>query len=232
MNNFFSYFLLCFLCVLFQIIFLFVEKKGKMKLSLLFKGLASLMFIILGFLCMQKGQNKKFAAFIVTGLIFDGIGDVVINLRFAFEKIKHLSFLGGAAFFFVGHVLYLVSLISISDLSIILWSCVITAILITVVMKLIHLKRRPPLYRVAGVIYFSTICLMVCIAAGNLILNFSSIYAQYARVFFVGAVLFIASDIILVKNTFAKKKNYVMRVTNLVLYYIGQLLIGLSLLFI
>ena len=48
----------------------------------------------------------------------------------------------------------------------------------------------------------------------------------------LGAVLFTLSDIVLIFNTFGGATKYSMRITNLSLYYIGQLLIALSLFFI
>ncbi len=221
--------LLCALCYVFQIIFLIVEAKKHFKQSLVFKGLASLSFVILGILCLHKTQNKVFAGFIITGLVLDAIADVVFNIRFVVPQKEKASFLAGTAFFFAGHVMYLASLIPIAQLPVIVFSLAVTVAVISVAIRVLPLKRLPPAYRVAGVIYFFTICLMVCISAGNLIVNPASVNA---RIYLCGAVLFISSDIILCKNTFAKKKNYGLRVTNLFLYYTGQLLIGFSLLFI
>jgi hypothetical protein len=47
--------------------------------------------------------------------------------------------------------------------------------------------------------------------------------------FFGGALLFLASDVVLILNTFGPKSTFSMRVVNLVLYYVGQLMIALSL---
>jgi uncharacterized membrane protein YhhN len=47
--------------------------------------------------------------------------------------------------------------------------------------------------------------------------------------FAAGAVSFLISDIVLILNTFGKETKFTLRVTNLTLYYIGQLLIALSL---
>ena len=53
--------------------------------------------------------------------------------------------------------------------------------------------------------------------------------SAHTIVFLVGVVLFLMSDVILILNTFGPKKSFVMRVSNLMLYYVGQLLIALSL---
>ena len=47
-----------------------------------------------------------------------------------------------------------------------------------------------------------------------------------------GALLFLLSDIVLILNTFGKETKQGLRVTNIGLYYAGQILIALSLLFL
>ena len=51
-------------------------------------------------------------------------------------------------------------------------------------------------------------------------------------IYLLGAILFTISDIVLIFNTFGKTSKFYLRVTNLLLYYLGQLAIALSLLFI
>ena len=50
-----------------------------------------------------------------------------------------------------------------------------------------------------------------------------------AVIYAIGAVLFTASDIVLIFNTFSGVTRFSLRITNLTLYYIGQLLIAASL---
>ena len=51
-------------------------------------------------------------------------------------------------------------------------------------------------------------------------------------IFFAGAMLFLISDIVLILNTFGPESRFSLRITNLTLYYIGQILIAVSLLFL
>ena len=69
--------------------------------------------------------------------------------------------------------------------------------------------------------------LLNCVAIGNLI-TFPS---AFTGLFAAGAVFFLVSDIVLILNTFGSETRQSLRVTNIALYYIGQLLIALSLLF-
>ena len=51
-------------------------------------------------------------------------------------------------------------------------------------------------------------------------------------IFAVGAILFLVSDIVLILNTFGRETKQSLRVTNISLYYAGQILIALSLRFL
>ena len=70
--------------------------------------------------------------------------------------------------------------------------------------------------------------LLNCVAIGNLIVSPSA----FTAVFAAGAVLFLLSDIVLILNTFGKETRQSLRVMNISLYYVGQLLIALSLLYL
>ncbi|MBQ9153803.1 MAG: hypothetical protein IJ130_08305 [Solobacterium sp.] len=54
----------------------------------------------------------------------------------------------------------------------------------------------------------------------------------FTGIFFAGALLFLISDIVLILNTFGPESRFSLRITNLTLYYIGQILIAVSLLFL
>ena len=50
--------------------------------------------------------------------------------------------------------------------------------------------------------------------------------------FAAGAAFFLVSDIVLILNTFGQQTKQSLRITNISLYYIGQLFIACSLLFL
>ena len=82
-----------------------------------------------------------------------------------------------------------------------------------------------PAFKIFGVFYIGAVMLMTCVAAGRLFTAPSA----HTAVFCVGALSFLVSDIVLILNTFGKTTKQSLRVLNLCLYYLGQLLIGLSL---
>jgi uncharacterized membrane protein YhhN len=83
-------------------------------------------------------------------------------------------------------------------------------------------------FKIFGVIYIGAIVILNCVAIGNLL----SAPSVFTGVFAAGAALFLISDIVLILNTFGSETKLRLRITNIGLYYIGQLLIALSLMFI
>ena len=67
--------------------------------------------------------------------------------------------------------------------------------------------------------------IMNAVAIGNVL----TLGTPFTKLFALGAVLFLISDIVLILNTFGKESKFSLRIVNLSLYYIGQLLIALSL---
>jgi uncharacterized membrane protein YhhN len=83
-------------------------------------------------------------------------------------------------------------------------------------------------FKVFGVIYIGAIVLLNCTALINLVTAPST----FTLIFSSGALLFLVSDIVLILNTFGSEKRFSLRITNLVLYYIGQIMIALSLMYL
>lgn len=217
----------CGIC--FQAYFIYVEHKEEYAPAVIFKGLASLMFIFLGFGGLKVAEPHDVAKLVLIGLILGGIGDVLLNLRFVFKEMGQKIFLGGILAFLLGHVIYLVALIKLSTS--VLWSVIIgivaAAIILFWIFKNITAKK---VFKIFGVFYIGAVVLMTAVAIGNLIANPGMVaYWVYA----IGAVLFTASDIILIFNTFGGgDPKFSMRIGNLSLYYAGQILIALSLQFL
>ncbi len=65
--------------IVLQLSFLFVEKKEKYLQAVILKGLASLMFVMLGFCSVSSGNFSKW---ILAGLIFGMAGDILLNMKY------------------------------------------------------------------------------------------------------------------------------------------------------
>jgi uncharacterized membrane protein YhhN len=223
------YLLLCIIGLAIQTIFILAENKKIFITAVILKGSAALVFIILGILSMQLASNYNFAMLVVTGLVLGGIGDVLLNIRFVFEKSGQKIFLFGIAAFLSGHIMYSAALILLSTnlLASVVCGVVAAALLLRWIFGSIGEVKKA--FKIFGFVYIGAIVLMTALAIGNLISNPGS---KRALLYVIGAVFFTASDVIMILNTFGGAQKFSMRAANLSLYYLGQLLIALSLQFV
>ena len=212
------------LCLCLAGVFLWKESRKEYVPAVILKGLASLCFAAFGFLL--AGSSRE-AGLITTGLLLGCIADVLLNLRLVFPKKGQLIFLIGILVFLAGHVLYLVAVMGMTAQP---WICaaagiVLTALLMAWIFRQITAKMA---FKVFGVVYIGAVVLLNCVAAANLI----AVPSAFTALFFAGALLFLASDIVLILNTFGKETKQSLRITNITLYYLGQLIIAFSLKFL
>ena len=212
------------LCLCLAALFMWTEKKENYMGAVILKGLASLCFVLVG---VMAGNGGQLAKLIVTGLLLGCVADVLLNLRWVFPKKGQLIFLVGILVFLGGHVVYLAAILPMADN----WAvCVVVGVVLTaLLMKWIFSKiTAKKAFKIFGVFYLGAIMLLNCVAVSNLMTAPSA----FTGLFAAGALLFLISDIVLILNTFGPKSKFSLRVTNLSLYYIGQLLIAWSMLFV
>ena len=212
------------LCLCLAALFMWTEKKENYIGAVILKGLASLCFVLVG---VMAGNGGQLAKLIVTGLLLGCVADVLLNLRWVFPKNGQLIFLVGILVFLGGHVVYLAAVLPMADN----WAvCVVVGVVLTaLLMKWIFSKiTAKKAFKIFGVFYLGAIMLLNCVAVSNLMTAPSA----FTGLFVAGALLFLISDIVLILNTFGPKSKFSLRVTNLSLYYIGQLLIAWSMLFV
>ena len=203
------------LCLCLAALFMWTEKKENYMGAAILKGLASLCFVLVG---VMAGNGGQLAKLIVTGLLLGCVADVLLNLRWVFPKKGQLIFLVGILVFLGGHVVYLAAVLPMADN----WAvCVVVGVVLTaLLMKWIFSKiTAKKAFKIFGVFYLGAIMLLNCVAVSNLMTAPSA----FTGLFAAGALLFLISDIVLILNTFGP---------NLSLYYIGQLLIAWSMLFV
>ena len=175
----------------------------------------------------MAGDGSHLAKLVLTGLILGCIADVLLNLRWVIKEKGKLIFLVGILVFLSGHIVYLAAILPMSESWVLCFG--IGIILTAGLMKWIFTKiTAEKAFKIFGVFYIGAIVLMNCVAISNLITATST----FTAIFAAGAVLFLISDIVLILNTFGPESKFSLRITNLSLYYLGQLLIALSLLFL
>lgn len=215
-------YILMFVGIILQAIFITVEHQKKYVLADILKGAAAACFVIIGVTGYLTKTNDSFGLKLMIGLIFGMVGDILLNLRFVVSEDKGQKvFLLGIVSFLIGHILYLAALIPLTNHTL---ACVViggflAACLLIYIFKTMDVK---PAFKIFGVFYLGAVIIMTVIAidVAFTIQNIRSI--EYA----IGAVLFMVSDIVLIFNTFSGKTKFSMRIANLSLYYVGQMLIA------
>ncbi len=207
-----------------QGIFINAEHREQYVKADVLKGIASLAFVTIGLIGYLTVSTNSFGIKILVGLIFGLLGDVLLNLRFVIEKIGQKLFLGGIVAFLVGHILYLAALIPLTENLVV--DVAIGVILAAALLIYIFVTLEPKIvFRIFGVFYLGAVIIMTVIAVHLAFVTGGTHDIVYA----IGAVLFTVSDIVLIFNTFSGVTRFSLRITNLSLYYAGQLLIAASL---
>ena len=212
------------ICLVIMSVFIYYEHKEKYVLAVILKGLASLCFVLFGVLCSIQALNMQFAKMVKIGLLLGLIADILLNLRFVFKKNGKLVFLVGILVFLAGHVLYLCALIPGYSYALVttLAGIIVSALVLKWIFTQIEAEKA---FKIFGVFYIGVIVIMNAFALRNFILD-----SQISNlIFLIGAISFLFSDIVLILNTFGKETKFSLRITNLSLYYVGQLLIAFSL---
>ena len=213
------------ICLALAAVFIFVEKLGNYLVADVIKGVASAFFVLLGFLGTLSGIAPEVARLILLGLVLGAVADVLLNLRYVYEGSKaQLAFLAGILVFLAGHLAYLGAVVPFCPALpfVLVVGVILTAVLMYWIFGRIEAKM---VFKVFGVFYVGAIVMLNCVA--GCVLAASPCFRWL--VFLTGTLLFLVSDVILIINNFGPKASFAMRVSNLMLYYVGQLLIALSL---
>jgi len=222
------YLWLCPICLALALWFIFVERSERYVEADIIKGCASVVFVVLGFLSAFGGTgttDEVFRTLVLGGLGIGAVADVILNLRYVFEGNKgKLAFLAGILVFLLGHLFYLLAVWRTCNMPYLYVGVglVLTGALMVWIFQRIEASIA---FKVFGIFYIGAITVMNCVALGSLLTNPTG----QSALFFLGAVLFLVSDIILILNIFGPENRFSWRVANLILYYVGQLLIALSL---
>ena len=178
------------LCLALAWLFLRQESREKYVPAVLLKGLASCCFVLLGLLA---SPGTPLARLIVLGLVLGCAADVLLNLRWVFEKKGKLIFLVGILVFLGGHILYLAAVLPLcgNRLVIFLAGAALTALLMSWIFKRITAEKA---FKIFGVVYIGAIVLLNCVAVANLLAAPSA----FTGLFAAGAVFFLVSDVVLI----------------------------------
>ena len=203
----------------------------------LLKAVVSVLFIAVGVLGLAVSTSPNLmGVFVVIGLVCGLLGDIWLDLKYVFPEQNAMLTYAGFASFGVGHVLYLLDMLSQyypADAP----AYAIVPFVLAVAMSIgnallekpmkLDYGRMKPVVVAYGVLLFSTLMVSGSLALyygwQNLTLN----------VLFAGAVLFTASDLVLSTTYFGSgHEQPIDFILNYFTYYPGQFLIATSIMFV
>ncbi len=184
------------------------------------KGLTSVMFVLLAvlnliFAIRLKKCNIKFASFLLTGLVFAMLGDILLNIHF----------ITGAVLFAMGHVFFFVSYLFLVKFN--WWDLLCGAIIFVPSVLFIVLA---PMFNFGGVT-MELVCvfyaLIISFMVGKAASNFIRQKNLLNLLILIGSVLFFFSDLMLLLNVFGGLPKFV-DVLCLITYYPAEFLLAHS----
>lgn len=211
-------------CLAVMALFIKKEHEEKYVPAVILKGCASLCFVILGVIGCRVCGDSALAKLIIIGLVIGCVADIMLNLRYLSKEKGQLIFIIGTLIFLSGHIIYLCALIPASPAPWLVFGIAVVLTALTMVWIFSRISAKKSL-KIVGIFYVGAVMTMACMAVGNMIASFNA----HTLVFAIGALLFLVSDVVLILNTFGGKTKFSLRVTNLSLYYLGQIMIALSL---
>ena len=214
-----------------------VEKIKKTSIKALYmKTFISVCFLMIAIYGTHKTVTT-FGIFVVIGLVWGLLGDIWLDLKYVYPKDDFLYTVAGFECFSVGHIFYIVgllvcffrphedSVLYIAFPAALAIGAGFAVVLFGKIMKLDY-GRFKTISMVYGVLLFGTMffsgSLAIMYGLKNIALN----------LFFIGAVLFAASDLVLSGTYFGEGKDRPVDIAlNYLTYYPGQFLIAWSVLF-
>ena len=187
--------------------------------GLLFKSIASIMFVITGLInltyCIKKEANMKFPIWMVIALVFAMMGDILLNI----------NFFVGTATFAVGHIFYFVSYCMLEKINRrdLICGFSISIFAIAIILFTPFLDFGSTLMQGVCCIYALIISFMVGKAISNLLEEKNRLNI----ILVIGSILFFFSDLMLMLNKFGDMRgaSYLCLGT----YYPAQFILAFSL---
>ncbi|HHX79580.1 MAG TPA: hypothetical protein GX692_00745 [Acholeplasmataceae bacterium] len=195
----------------------------------LLKMLTSIFLLLFGIITCFRSKSPEYALIIVLGLGFGVGGDFFLGMQRVDRKRKQLHLMLGILAFFCGHIFYLLAFQKYAELPYYIYFpiAIIIMLLSWFFIRFQKIELRKVKYLSYAYLFISALFLTFAFGTfKNGIKPFS---------FFVafGALSFSASDYVLSFLYFRSVKRYkTLKYINIILYYLGQLLISASMLFV
>lgn len=213
----------------------------KCRKSLILKMVCSTMFVSVCVLSMFIADNfSRYALTMLVGFVFGWVGDYFLH-----AKPSNAYFVTGFISFLIGHIIYIVAFVKATpviapgyeqfngvEIAVIIG--IVT--LLMVAAEVVKVKFSPSVVKVGVIIYLLAINSMV-VRAAVLGYSYYKTGAEFGIVALlllgIGATAFLLSDITLGIIIFGgRKKNYPIKIFNIITYFWGQVMLASSILFI
>ena len=216
--------------------FLFDKIKAYSIKAVCIKAFTSLLFIALGIYGLCTTHLKFLSIFIVIGLVFGLIGDVLLDLKYVYREKDYPFTLGGFIAFGIGHLFYITGMfLEFYDNQNVLYVIIPVGVGMLIALGTILtekiLKTNYGRLKMPAFVYAITLFSMVATAFSMWMLT--GFNNKGLLMIFIGGILFAISDLILNMTYFAEghEKPFDI-ISNSITYYAAQFIIALAILFL
>jgi len=188
--------------------------------AVIFKG--ALTLVILGAaiyaglkgMWIQQEMYPYYPYLICVGLFFGFLGDVSIEIKF----------LWGIVTFLIGHLIYIAAFLYIGSFT---WLIVAVFAGFFAVMFIVYKILNPDFGKMLGPVIAYTVIIGLMLATSVVLICNNNLPSTQVHLIVVGSILFVISDILLAIYKFLVSR-YPIRVANLSIYFIAQILLAAS----
>lgn len=220
--------------LVFCILFCWFRAKEANVYSLLLKIIASICFILSGIFAIISNKDLSISLYIVIGLVFGLIGDVLLDLKIMYPTDEQQYFNAGTTTFMFGHIFYFLATLNYNYLNvqnIFPWNLLISMGVAAVITLAVMFLSKPLKINfgknlIISAVYCFVLSLMLCYSISV------AIYLPIFWIFAAGMLMFFVSDLVLSMQYFGGKTSKVLIYVNHITYYIAQIMLAISILFI
>ncbi len=203
--------------------------------SLKYKMICSALFMLSAVCCLLYSRNyTAFSIFMLSGLVFGLIGDLLIH--YPVDK-NTIATLGGASFG-IGHVFYILAFSSAikritPEEKIFNYKVIIVTLCIVAVGVVIKFVKKIKFGAFAFPVLVYAIVITTMLTTAYQLTSRMNFNAGVLFTIMLGAVLFVLSDATIALLMFGgMERNRPLKVFNIVTYFLGQILLGTSIVFV
>lgn len=214
------------LYLIMTIIFMYANYFDIVLMRNILKGICGIMFIIIPFIATKthkKIRTTKYFKTMITGFTLAAVGDLLLDID---NSKFSILFILGMAFFALTHVMFSLSFLKhIKFNKTTLISLLLIFIPAFIILNTLNLINAGNLTLVIN-IYAFIISIMVSLSIT--LYTKKQLNKKFRNNTLLGVILFAISDLILVFALFGNNPTKELLLTNNFVYYIAQLLIGIS----